>query len=428
MTHFGVISPPVSGHLNPTMALGRELQQRGHRITFFHMPDIEAKILGEGLEFWAIGESDHPRGSLPESIAKLGQLSGLAALRFSLSAIQRTTNMFCRDGLSALKQAGVEALLVDQTEPAGATLAEFLGLPFVTICCALTINREAAIPPIFTSWSYHSAWWARQRNQAGYFLFERITQPIRAVVMEYRQRWHLPNYRTPDDSFSQLAQISQQPPEFDFPRTALPQCFHYTGPFRYPSLQAVRFPYDRLTGQPLIYASLGTQQNTKAELFHQIAAACAGLEAQLVIAHGGGMSASAIQTLPGSPLVVNYAPQLELLARANLTITHAGLNTVLDSLSNGVPMIAIPITYEQPAIAARIRWTNTGEVISLQSLTVPKLRALVQQLLMTDTYTNNAQKLKVSMQQAGGVKRAADIIEQVITTGYPVAPDWQKQH
>jgi MGT family glycosyltransferase len=140
------------------------------------------------------------------------------------------------------------------------------------------------------------------------------------------------------------------------------------------------------------------------------------------------MSASAIQTLPGSPLVVNYAPQLELLARANLTITHAGLNTVLDSLSNGVPMIAIPITYEQPAIAARIRWTNTGEVISLQSLTVPKLRALVQQLLMTDTYTNNAQKLKVSMQQAGGVKRAADIIEQVITTGYPVAPDWQKQH
>jgi len=39
------------------------------------------------------------------------------------------------------------------------------------------------------------------------------------------------------------------------------------------------------------------------------------------------------------PLVVEYAPQLELLAKARLTITHAGLNTVLDSLSNGVPLV-----------------------------------------------------------------------------------------
>jgi len=55
------------------------------------------------------------------------------------------------------------------------------------------------------------------------------------------------------------------------------------------------------------------------------------------------MNAEAVQRLPGSPLVV-YAPQLELLAKARLTITHAGLNTVLDSLSNGVPLVAIPIT------------------------------------------------------------------------------------
>ncbi|MBV8887793.1 MAG: hypothetical protein JO235_27875, partial [Chroococcidiopsidaceae cyanobacterium CP_BM_RX_35] len=237
--------------------------------------------------------------------------------------------------------------------------------------------------------------------------------------------WHLPTYQSPDEYFSQLAQISQQPAEFDFPRVALPKCFHYTGPLRNPSPQAVAFPYERLNGQPLIYASLGTQQNTKAGLFHQIAAACEGLEAQLVISHGGGMSAAAIQTLPGSPLVVSYAPQLELLSRAKLTITHAGLNTVLDSLSNGVPMVAIPITYEQPAIAARIRWTNTGEVISLQSLTVPKLRALVQQLLTSDSHTKNAHQLKTSIQQAGGVNRAADIIEQAIATGCPVATDWQ---
>ena len=70
MTHFGIISPPVSGHLNPMAALGRELQQRGHQVTFLQMPDIEAKVRSEGLDFLPIGQSDHPLGSLPESIAQ----------------------------------------------------------------------------------------------------------------------------------------------------------------------------------------------------------------------------------------------------------------------------------------------------------------------------------------------------------------------
>ncbi len=89
MVNFGIISPPVSGHLNPLSALGRELQQRGHQVTFFQMPDIRAKIVAEGLNFCPIGQSDHPLGSLPESIAQLGKLSGLAALRFTVQAIKK---------------------------------------------------------------------------------------------------------------------------------------------------------------------------------------------------------------------------------------------------------------------------------------------------------------------------------------------------
>jgi len=66
----------------------------------------------------------------------------------------------------------------------------------------------------------------------------------------------------------------------------------------------------------------------------------------------------------GSPLVVEYAPQLELLAKARLTITHAGLNTVLDSLSNGVPLVAIPITMNSQE-SERDQVDRYGEVIPL---------------------------------------------------------------
>jgi zeaxanthin glucosyltransferase len=414
MSHFGIISPPVSGHLNPFCALGRELQSRGHRVTVFHMVDVEAKIRSEGLDFCVIGQSDHPLGSFPESTAQLGKLSGLAALQFTIHAIQRTTEMFCRDAPAAIQAAGIDMLLVDQTEPAGGTVAEHLGLPFVTICCALMINREAAVPPGFTAWGYRPQRWAKLRNQIGYAVSDRIMQPIESVLCDYRRRWKLPAIAYADQSFSQLAQISQQPPGFDFPRKSLPASFHYAGPFRNSSPQSVSFPYERLTGAPLVYTSLGTLQNTKAEVFRTIAAACEGLDIQLVLSHGGGLSEDAIATLPGNPLVVPYAPQVELLSKATLTIAHAGLNTVLDSLTHGVPLVTIPITYEQPAIAARLRWAGAGESIPLKQLTVERLRSLVQQVLQTETYRQKAQVLRASIQQAGGVKQAATLIEQAI--------------
>ena len=414
MVNFGIISPPVSGHLHPLSALGRELQQLGHQVTFLQMADLETKILAEGLDFYPIGQSDHPLGSLPESIAQLGQLSGLGALRFTVKAIQKTTNMICRDAPQAIRAKGIEVLLVDQTEPAGATVADYLGLPYITICCAMAINRESTVPPIFTPWSYQTALWARLRNQIGYSVFDFITRPIQQVLQEYRQQWKLPPYKTSSDSFSRLAQISQQPPAFDFPRQSLPSTFHYVGPLRNPSPQKVSFPYDKLTGQPLIYTSLGTLQNTKEQLFYQIAAACADLDVQLVLSHGGGMSEESARNLPGNPLVVSYAPQYELLAKASLTITHAGLNTVLDSLSHGVPLVAIPITYEQPAIAARLCWVGAGESISLQNLSITNLKASVEKVLKKQCYRNNAAKIKLSIEQAGGVKRATDIIQSLI--------------
>src|SRR5581483_1186664 len=148
--HFGIISPPVPGHIHPFGALGRELILRGHRVSLLHMADLAPRVEGQGLEFIAIGQSDHPPGCLLESVAKLGQLDGLAALRFTIQAICRTTEMVCRDAPAAIRNHCVDALLVDQTEPAGGSLAEHLAIPFVTMCNALTLIREPEMPPPFT--------------------------------------------------------------------------------------------------------------------------------------------------------------------------------------------------------------------------------------------------------------------------------------
>ena len=71
-----------------------------------------------------------------------------------------------------------------------------------------------------------------------------------------------------------------------------------------------------------------------------------------VISLGGGLDPVRLGQLPGDPIVVSYAPQLEVVKRAALVITHAGLNTVLESLAEGVPLVAIPLGNDQPGVAA----------------------------------------------------------------------------
>jgi len=411
MRHYGIVSPPVSGHIHPMAALGRELIARGHRVTYFQVLDLAEKIASEGLDFQPIGESDHPRGSLPESLRALGQLKGQAALRFTIRAVANTTTMTCRDLPDAVRRVGVDGLLVDQMEPAGGAVAEHLGLPFFTICNALAINRDPVSPPPFTPWRYHDTVWARWRNRLGYAIADRQTRPIVEAVAGFRSRWKLPALTSPDDSFSKLAQICQMPREFDFPRKSLPSSFHYVGPLRREAPRPVPFPWEQLDGRPIVYASLGTLQNSREPVFRVFAAACRRFEVQLVLSHGGGLNDDQSSGLPGNPLVVGYAPQAELLKRASLTITHAGLNTVLDSLAAGVPAIAVPITYEQPAIAGRLERIGAGLMCPLDDLSEESLTPLIRRVLDSEPFRSASMAVASAIAKAGGVARAASIIE-----------------
>ena len=354
-------------------------------------------------------------------MAELGKLSGLEAVRYTVEWIRQGTATFLEEGPVIIKEAGVDALLVDQISNEGAAIADLLDIPFVTICSAVVLNRDITIPPFNTLWPYSPAWWAKIRNKLGYNLINRLTAALRETLTEYRQKNNLPVSSNPNDNYSKLAQISHQPAEFEFPRKTLPPWFHFTGPYHNSiTREPAPFPWEKLTEKPLIYASMGTIQNQLLTVFQDIATACADLDAQLVISLGGSAEPDSLPNLPGSPLVVKYAPQLEILPKTTLTITHAGLNTTLECLTRGVPMVAIPITNDQPGVSSRIAWTGTGEVVPLKRLNADRLKVAVKKVLQEDSYKKNALRLQDAIEKAGGVKRAADIIEEVVATGKPV--------
>ena len=157
---------------------------------------------------------------------------------------------------------------------------------------------------------------------------------------------------------------------------------------------------------------MGSLQNGNADLFRTIAGAVAKKAVQLVLSIGPVLRPEQIGPVPKNAIVVNQAPQLELMKKASVCITHAGFNTVLEALTQGVPQVAIPITNDQPGVAARIAAHQTGAVTSLEDLTVSHLSTLVAEVLNNSRYCDNARKFQQAIAKTNGLSQAADLLEE----------------
>lgn len=413
MSHIGILCPNVPGHLNPMVALADALRSRGHRLSFFLLGDPPGSVGASGFDVVALGSSVFPPDEYRREMQRLGTLQGREALRHTFAMLARSAKAILEVGPSAVRAAGVNALLVDQASSPGGTVADELGLPFATVCNALLLNPDPAVPPFFTHWLPRKAGWARLRNRIAWAALDRLYAPILTLIQARRRRLGLQVPKRIADAWSSRLQLSQEPEGFEFPRRALPTQVRFVGPLRLPGGYApVPFPWEQLDGRPLIYASLGTLQNRLAEPFRAIADACEGLDAQLVISTGGGLAPDALDVLPGRTVVVSYAPQLDVLRRAVVAVTHAGLNTVLDALSVGVPIVAVPVTNEQPGVAARVAWIGAGETLRLERLTPGQLRPLLARVRSAPTYRDAAARMAEAIQAAGGAPRGAQIIEE----------------
>jgi zeaxanthin glucosyltransferase len=96
-----------------------------------------------------------------------------------------------------------------------------------------------------------------------------------------------------------------------------------------------------------------------------------------------------------------------------LCITHAGLNTALEALALGVPMVAIPIGYDQPGVAARIAYHGVGEFVEIGDLTARGLSQLIAKVKADSNYRDKARWFQKVIGKTHGLDVAADIIERV---------------
>jgi MGT family glycosyltransferase len=409
MSHFGVLSYKGTGHLNPLIALSGQLVARGHRVTFLQKPELEERVRQHGLGFSPIG----PRGSGSDGQSgrdKQGALSNAAALRDGVRRIVGDMEMFLREAPAALVRAGVDTLLMDEIALSGPTLAEMLRLPYFVVSTSVPHNFGWTAPRRMMQPSSPSE---RRQTACLQVSVLRMRGPVRRRLDRFRRQVGLGPIAKIDTAFPELAHITQLPQCLDYPRSTLPRNFYYTGPFVDEGARpTVEFPWNRLDGRPLVYASLGTARKSDPAIFGLIAEACDGCNLQLVISLGGRRAPEHFDRLPGDPLVVRYAPQLELLKKAAIVVMHGGLNTALETLMEGTPMIAIPKSFDQPAVAARLEWLGVAEVVSVDNISAQQLRSALSKVLNDPSYRNAASAVQQKLRSIRGPDRAADIIEK----------------
>jgi len=407
--------------------LGRELMSRGHQVTVVGtaLSAPLAKRFGLSIYEWTTDHIPNPSGWLMWKLFSEFNAGWMIDLR---KGYYRQAEILLELAPAALRELKVDGVLIDQTFLGGGTVAQHLGLPYVTICTALPWNLDVVAPPLFTHWLPAEGSAARLRNRLCAVVWRWYMGPTIRLINRYRRRWNMRTIGRVDDEYSPLAQICQLCREFDFPRRNVPPTFHYAGP-----LAANRpsgendFPWAQLDGRPLIFASLGTVPDPfNLPILKKILAACAGVDAQLVLAlgkwtdHKGPSIRERLGEIPGNPLIVDFAPQIELLERAALAITHAGQNSAMESLSRGVPMVAVPRSADQPGVAARIEYSGAGLRAFFRTVTVEQLREMIQRVLTEDSFRQRARQLQQALVVAGGAPRAAEIAETALTTRQPV--------
>jgi MGT family glycosyltransferase len=426
MAHYAVVCPEAGGHLFPMGCLGNALRHRGHQVTLVARSTAASIAQKLELPMYELPE-DHPVYRFPSRVTRTAL--GLVGLRVLMGMRRRLcfrSEVVLETVPTALKELGVDGLIVDQNLLGGGSVAEHLGIPFVTACSAMHWLRDELVPPNFVRWNYADTRFARQRNRAAYAVWDWYMQPTVNLVNRYRAAWNLAPLNRLDEAFSPLAYLCQTCREFDFPRSELPNTFHYVG-----ALAADRpkveddFPWDQLDGRPLTYVTLGTVHPSQDRgAIGKIASACAGIDTQLVISTGRWEDRvyhrDNPRNLPGKPLVMDFVPQMAILERAQLLITHGGVNTVLEALTRGVPMLILPRGADQPSMAARVTHSGVGLCASFQRFRPAQLRTMVARLLTDQTFRQRANKLQQAMAGTGGVARAAEIAEKALTTLRPV--------
>lgn len=376
---------PAHGHTNPMLPVAAELVKRGNVVRFYSFDEFENKISAAGAEYISC-DAFLPTLTKQEEAG----LKKVSTTEMTIQDIRITSSM--NDFLEKEFQSfQPDVVYTDFVCFWGKLNAWKHQVPMVVSTSTFAFNQMS------------SRYMKSSLKEMADLLFgmPRVSRELKKLEP---YGFHVKNVFSLIQNDNDTDTVVYTSRRFQPCADSFSEHYAFVGPSVFSELQP-----EKEKERPLIYISLGTVINDRPDFYTKCMDALKDLNADVVISGGNAIDREALGELPEQIKVYPYVDQLAVLAKADVFITHCGMNSVSESLYMAAPMVLYPQTNEQNAVARRVTEIGAGMLLAEDSS--EGIRAAVQEILNNKAYANVAADCSADFRACSGPAGAAEFIE-----------------
>ncbi|MEW6368350.1 MAG: glycosyltransferase [Acidobacteriota bacterium] len=423
MSTYLFAAQPARGHINPMLAIGRQLRSRGHEVVFagFAPGPMQRYVETAGFQFINIRSLPIALVSMKMIVVPL--LSDFRETWFAAHAFYSGLRLTGRAFQGIIGRVRPDAVVCDFAYIGAGLAAETRGIPYALIYHAGLSFRGPGIPPFASGLPIGEPLGAEGERYRR--ALDTLEQWVDRSIGRARRRLGLPlsepGFLTrPQSPWLTLVLTAEAS---EAPRDPLPPTSYYIGPCFAGRGDEAGPPFDTgqlLADRPRVYVSMGTVFNRKPQAFARIIRALSDGSCQVVVSAGGAFSRLRKSAPPSHVLLYRSVPQIEVLKHVDVVVSHGGNNTVNETLAAGRPLLVLPVGGEQGDNASRVVALGAGLRADLARSTSEEIAAKVTRLLKEDGFKQRALEIAAALARTDGPSTAARFLERLVETRRPL--------
>lgn len=398
MARIVFMNIPAQGHTNPTLAVVKELVRRGDTVIYYSFTKFQAAIESTGAEFRSYDQElpidpDNPDPNLVRYATELLETAQLLVPQLLPRVVAEKPDAIIHDSLCAW----------------GLIIARSLKLQSICSISTFAISPRVAVTSFRDAWDFGAMMLESASDLVKFF---RIGAALRR---EYGFAQAVPPemYSNFSDRNIIYTSAELQPYSASFPAN-----FRFVGASIEEKAPDSDFAQSNFplpdAPQRCIYISLGTLFNNNLPFYKMCIEALSGVDARVIMSIGKKIAVQDLGTLPSNISAYSFVPQLDVLRKSDVFITHGGMNSVHEALWFGVPTVIVPQAADQKFVSKRLDALGAGIRIAKDEVNAERLRNAVEKILTTPSYKEVSTKLGDTLRRAGGAQKAADEIQDFI--------------
>ncbi|MGH0942820.1 macrolide family glycosyltransferase [Bacillus mycoides] len=385
------INAGSEGHINPTLQVVEELISRGEEVVYFSIEDFRERIEKTGATVRTIDDQKFIKAFLS---------GGRNYLPERINGLLHTADVIIPSVLEQIEGEHFDYIIHDSMFGCGHLIAQILKLPAINSCTSFAQDEKS-----FTRMLEHLSKNIPEES------IEKIKNDFQNLTIGIKEKYGV-EIKSPYEVFCNPAPLTivYTTREFEPFGDTFGETFKFVGPSISTPITKEGFDVTSIEEKSPIYISLGTVFNEALDFYKLCMKAFENSKHTLVMSIGNKTEISDLGNIPKNFIVKNYVPQTELLKYTKLFITHGGMNSTHEGIYNGVPLVVIPQSADQPVIARQVENLGAGVTLQMQGLTESQLRESVDLVLNNSSFKETVLNMKESFRKSGGYKQAVDEI------------------